>query len=252
MEKNLYQRVCLKFCVANEISCAESFRMLEKAFTEDCMSKTHCYDWYKAFKDGREEVEDMPRSGRPSTSTTDINIEKVNEMVTENRAIGIREIAAELGISYGSAEHILVDVLGMKRVAARLVPKELNFLQKQCRMSVAKEMISNADNDPTFMKRIITGDETWVYEFDMPTTQQSSEWREKNEPKPKKPRQSRSKVKVMLIVFVDYRGVVHHEFVPEGQTVNKEYYVTVLRRLREAIRKRRPDLWQNNLDFASR
>ncbi|KAJ8963246.1 hypothetical protein NQ318_018712 [Aromia moschata] len=101
-------------------------------------------------------------------------------------------------------------------------------------------------DDPTFNKRIITGDETWVYEYDVETDQQSSEWCAKNEPKPKKTRQSRSKIKVMLIVFFDYRGVVHHEFVPEGQTVNKEYYLAVLRRLREAIRHKRPHLWADN------
>ena len=50
----------------------------------------------------------------------------------------------------------------------------------------------------------------------------------------------------MLAVFVDYRGVVHHEFLPEGQTANKKYYLGVMIRLREAIRQKRPDLWANN------
>ena len=50
----------------------------------------------------------------------------------------------------------------------------------------------------------------------------------------------------MLIGFFDYRGVVHHKFVPEGQTVNKEYYLAVLRRLREALRHKRPDLRADN------
>jgi len=62
----------------------------------------------------------------------------------------------------------------------------------------------------------------------------------------KKPRQSRSKVKMMLIVFFDIRGLVHHEFVPTGQTVNKEYYLAVLKRLREKIRQKRSKLWKNN------
>lgn len=119
------------------------------------------------------------------------------------------------------------------------------FVQKQRRVEVAAEMISNANSDPTFMKRLITGDETWVYEFDMLTSQQSSEWRAENEPKPKKPRQSRSKIKV-LTVFFDYRGIVHHEFLPHGETVNKHYYLKVMKRLREAIRKKRPDLWNDN------
>ena len=39
------------------------------------------------------------------------------------------------------------------------------------------------------------------------------------------------------------RGIVHHEFVPQGQTVNQEVYISVLRCMREALRRRRPDLW---------
>ena len=53
-------------------------------------------------------------------------------------------------------------------------------------------------------------------------------------------------MKVMLFVFFDYRCVVHHEFVPEGQMINKEYYLAVLRRLRAAIRRKRPDSWTDN------
>lgn len=57
------------------------------------------------------------------------------------------------------------------------------------------------------------------------------------------------KIKVMLTVFFDYRGVVHYEFLPPGQTVHKEYYLSVMRRLREAIRKKRPELWKDNSWF---
>lgn len=145
-----------------------------------------------------------------------------------------------------SVYNILTEVLDMRRVAARLVPKKLNFLQKEHRKVIAEDMISQASNDSTFMKCIITGDETWVYEYNMQTSQQSSEYRFKNEPKPKKPRQSRSKIKVMLTVFFTYRGVVHSEFLPDGQRVNKEYYLSVMKRLRENIRRKRPDMWKNN------
>lgn len=44
-------------------------------------------------------------------------------------------------------------------------------------------------------------------------------------------------------VFFDHKGVVHHEYAPHGQTVNKEYYLEVLARLRDAVRRKRPDLW---------
>ncbi|KAJ8939665.1 hypothetical protein NQ318_006187 [Aromia moschata] len=112
---------------------------------------------------------------------------------------------------------ILTDILGMKRVAARLVWKELNVLQNEHRKQVALDMVSRADNEPNFIKHIITGDETWVYEYDMQTSRQSSEWHYDDEPKPKKPRQSRSKVKAMLTDFflLSRRGTFR---IPSGRT----------------------------------
>ncbi|XP_032682930.1 protein GVQW3-like [Odontomachus brunneus] len=120
--------------------------MLQKAFCESALSKTRAYEWYKDFKSGRIVVEDLPRSGRPSTSNTDENVKKVKEMVLENRHTSLREMSSELGIAYGTAQHIVVDVLGMRRVAARLVPKDLNFVQKHHRKTVAEEMISEAQS----------------------------------------------------------------------------------------------------------
>ena len=46
-------------------------------------------------------------------------------------------------------------------------------------------------------------------------------------------------VKVMLTVFFDSEGVVHYEFLPQGRTFNKEYYLEVMQRLREAVRKKK-------------
>ena len=109
----------------------------------------------------------------------------------------------------------------MRRVAAQIVPKELNFLQEQYREQVSLDMLDRANSGSTFMERIITGDETWVYDFDRQTGQHSSEWRKKDELKQKKTRQSHTNVQVMLIVFFDIRGLVHHVFVPERRTVNK-------------------------------
>jgi len=51
-------------------------------------------------------------------------------------------------------------------------------------------------------------------------------------------------VKMMLIVFFDVRGIVHWEFIPSGQTVNQEFYLEVLRRLRENVRRKCPELWR--------
>jgi len=48
----------------------------------------------------------------------------------------------------------------------------------------------------------------------------------------------------MWTVFFDHEGIIHHEYTPDGQTVNKEYYVKILHGLRDALRHRRPASWK--------
>ena len=78
------------------------------------------------------------------------------------------------------------------------------------------------------------------------TKTQSSQWKSPGAPRPKKERQVRKNIKSMLIYFFDQKGIVHKEFVPPSQTVKAAFYVEVLKRLREKVRRKRPDQWRNN------
>ncbi|UYV80763.1 hypothetical protein LAZ67_19001657 [Cordylochernes scorpioides] len=243
--KKMDQRTCIKFCVKNEIKCADAFRMLTVAYGEATLDRSNVYRRYKMFSEGREDVNDEERAGRPSTSTTDEKINEVEKMILANRRITVREVAEDLNISIGSCHSIFINDLGMRRVAAKFVPKLLNCDQKQNRMNIANEMLDSVRDDPNLLQTVITGEKAWVYGYDVETKAQSSQWKLPHEPRPKKARQVRSNVKVLLTVFFDCRGVVHHEFLPQGRTVNKEYYLQVMRNLREAILQKRPDLWKN-------
>ena len=88
--------------------------------------------WYNRFKEGREDVndDDTPGPGRPSTLTTAENIEAMKKMILDNQRITIREVADNVGISFGSCQAIFTDILGMKRAEAKIVSKLLNFKQK--------------------------------------------------------------------------------------------------------------------------
>jgi transposase len=112
--------------------------------------------------------------------------------------------------------------------------------QKEWRLSVATNMLQEAESDENFMGQIIMGDETWVYEHDPEKKHQSSQWKSAYSPRPKKVCQVRSKVKVMLIVFFDMEDIVHYEYVPQGQTVNQQFYLQVLKRLRLAVSRKKP------------
>ena len=58
--------------------------------------------------------------------------------------------------------------------------------------------------------------------------------------------QIKSQNNVADFFFFYIRGIVHYEFVPTGQTVNQVYYLEVLERLLEKVRRKRPQPFANN------
>ncbi|UYV64519.1 SETMAR [Cordylochernes scorpioides] len=80
------------------------------------------------------------------------------------------------------------------------------------------------------LNSVVTGDESWMFKYDPESKRQSCAWYTKSSPRLKKARMSKSCIKTMIIVFFDIRGIVHCEFVPQGQTVNSAIYLEVLRR----------------------
>ena len=112
-------------------------------------------------------------------------------------------------------------------------------------MSISLELRDLAALDSSFLGNVITGDETWVYGYDPETRVQSCQWKSPSSTHTKKMRQSRSNIKVMMIVFFDLDGIVRAEFVPRNTTVNSEYYNGLLERLRKVVRRKRPEKWSN-------
>ena len=237
------QRAAIKFCFKLNKTATETWEMLQIAYGSECLSRTTVFEWYKRFKSGRESLDDDLRTGRPSTSSTEENVERVQAAVVSNPKVSIETLAEQLHISEGSVHKILTDDLGKRKICARFVPHSLTPDQKQRRVQASRNLIEAADNDRNFLNKIITGDESWCFQYDPTTKRQSSEWRDPAEGRPTKVRPSKSKVKTMLITFFDSRGIIHKEFVPPGQTVNALFYKDVLERLLKRVRRVRPDLY---------
>ena len=116
-----------------------------------------------------------------------------------------------------TVRQIVKEDLGMRTFSAKMVHGILTHDQKQRRLHISSDLLGNAE----MFDRVITGDETWCFEYDPETKRQSLRWKTQNSPRPKKARLSRSQVKTMLMCFFDQKKIVHYEFIAQGQTVNQ-------------------------------
>ena len=107
-----------------------------------------------------------------------------------------------------------------------MVPKNLTTEQKANWRDVCLDILDRLERETEFLSHVITGDESWVLEYDYETKRQSQEWHSANSPRLKKAKMSKSKIKSVLICFFDSQGIVHKKFVPPGQTVNQPFFLS--------------------------
>ena len=103
------QRINIKFCVKLGKMATEALKMLCDVYGDFSMSRTRVFEWHKRFVEGREDVEDDPKSGRPCTLTTDTYIKKAWQLVRSDCRLTICIIANKVGMDKRMVHTILVD-----------------------------------------------------------------------------------------------------------------------------------------------
>ena len=67
-DEKIEQRINLKFLVKLGKSATERFNLLTEVYGDSVLSRPRVFEWHKRFREGREEVEDNQRVGRPCWS----------------------------------------------------------------------------------------------------------------------------------------------------------------------------------------
>ena len=140
--------------------------MTQKAFGDDAMSAVQMKMWHKCFRDGGESVESDPHSGRPATSTTPENVERVWVVINKDQRLTVGELEADLGIPKTTVPEILTQDLGTKHVMVKITSRLLLPERKEHRAAGGNDMIQTTIDEPDFLKKVITRDELWVYGYD--------------------------------------------------------------------------------------
>ena len=69
-----------------------------------------------------------------------------------------------------------------------MVPRLQNEGQKKRHVQVCQDILEQLETEPNLLKRVVTGDELWIFQYDPLTKRQSLEWKSALSPRPKKAR----------------------------------------------------------------
>ena len=136
---NIEHRAVIKFFTRKGLNAIEISKKLDNVYKDSAPSYRTVAKWVAEFKDRERAFEDAPRTGRPSAITADENIEAVERIVMRDRQISIRRLAEELGIPKTTIHEIMNNLMGMKNVWIRWVPKLLTPIQRANRVDCCRE-----------------------------------------------------------------------------------------------------------------
>jgi hypothetical protein len=105
---------------------------------------------------GWEEVEEGEHPGCPSTSKTEENVEKISEIVWKDQRLSIRMIAEMVNMDKEMVRQILHDQLNMRKVCAKMVPKNLTQEQKDNRKNICSDVMEQITEQLDVLENVIT------------------------------------------------------------------------------------------------
>ncbi|GBM02825.1 hypothetical protein AVEN_52008-1 [Araneus ventricosus] len=123
-------RSVIRFLNAKKVKPAEIHRQLVEIYGENVMTDGMVRKWVRQFNDGRTNVYDETRSGRPSV-VNDGLVEKVNEKMRENSRFTIRMLFDEFPqISKTVLHEIVTNRLNCRKLCSRWVRKMLTDVHR--------------------------------------------------------------------------------------------------------------------------
>ena len=155
-------------------------------------------------------------------------MDQVLELVIQDSHVTYAQIEHETGLSSGTINVIIQKELCLRKLCARWIPHSLTLEQKSVRVDFCKIMLKRFDNGTSrAVSDILTGDETWIYNYDPETKQQSKEWVEEDAPPPTKVGRVKSVGKQMWPIFFRSSGFVAAVALEDRKTVTADWYTTV-------------------------
>ena len=193
---------------------------LQKVYGNSALKYATVCKWVHGFNDGRESIENDPLVGRPVSVLTEKNVATVKTLIEEDERYTVKKIEELSGIHSSSVLKILCKRLGLRKICTRWVPHLLTDEQKQSRVRLASQVIEKYDKcDPRLLEEIVTGDETWIYDFQPDSKAKNKVWVSSEGDRPVIAGRCKTSNRMLYAIFFDSKGPVLHIPVPKGSSV---------------------------------
>ena len=230
-KKHHLREVVLHYFILKK-SAAETHRILVEAYGEHALAEPTCREWFRRFKSGDFVLEDKERPGQPK-KFEDTELQAV---LDEDDTLSQKQMAEMLGVKQQTISDRL-KAMGKIHKSGKWVPHELTERQMENRKTICETHLSRYERK-SFLHGIVTGDEKWIY-FENPKRKKS--WVSLGQPSTSTAKPDRFGKKRMLCVWWDQKGVVYHELLKPGETVNTDRYRQQIINLNDALMEKRPE-----------
>lgn len=228
-------REALLFMFNLKKNATTAHQMLVEAYGDHALCKRTCREWFQRFKMGDFEVGDKDH-GKPPQKFQD---DELQALLDEDDTQTQKQLAASLNARQTTVSRRL-HKMGKIQKQGKWVPHKLTEKQKEQRKTICEILIGRQEIK-SFMHRLITGDEKWIY-FDNPKHKRS--WTDRGKPAASTPKRNIHGKKVLLCIWWDHHGILYYELLQPGETVTANRYVQQLTNLSNALMVKRPE-WTN-------
>ncbi len=241
LDVKFMQRINLFFLWKLGWTHANAQQALLTVFGADTLHPTKSRRWYTEFQNGRTSLVDLQCTPRHKTRCSPENIQSVKTVVEADRSLTVMALSRQTGLPQTSVHQILCKDLQLSIRCTKLLPNVLTPRHIVEWFTHYRNMLNRLRATPSFIKKIVTIAESWVYQYDPELKRQASQWLTKNQPHPVHPCHTLATKKCMLVTFFDHKGIVYMEFIRSG-TVDTPTFIQILTRYRDSLKTCRPHL----------
>ena len=199
-------------------------------YGEGAVTDETCQKWFAKFRVGDFSLDNAPQLGRP----VEVDSDQIETLIEIN-IIPCRKQPTYSKYPNQALKIICTSLVMFIALMFGFHLSEKNLFDHICACNCLLKRHKNV----LFLKQIVMGDEKWILYNNV---KQKRSWGKRNEPTPTTPKAGLHPKKVMLCIWLEWKGVLYDELLLENQTINSNKYCSQLDQVKAALNEKHLEL----------